>query len=92
MYLPRMLQKNSNTSTKFTSQSREPAVLRALVNIIAPLVAAQSIGAMGLGMHDRVALAENCAGSLTPLVRRTVTEQNFPMHLFWFLHSRACVV
>jgi hypothetical protein len=87
-----MLQKNSNTSTKFTSQSREPAVLRARVNTIAPLVAARLTGAMGLGMHDRVALVESCAGSPTPLVRRTVTEQNFPMHLFWFLPSRACVV
>jgi hypothetical protein len=56
------------------------------------LVAARSTGVTGRGMHDRVALAENCAGSPTPLVRRTVTEQNFPMHLFWFLHSRACVV
>jgi hypothetical protein len=43
-------------------------------------------------MRDRVALAENCAGSLTPLVRRIVTEQNFPIHLFWFLHFRACAV
>jgi hypothetical protein len=67
-------------------------VRRARVNIIVHLVAALSTGVTDRGMHDRVVLAENCAGSLTPLVRRTATEQNFPMHLFWFLHSRACVV
>ena len=67
-------------------------VPRARVSTIVLLVAALSTGATVRGMHDRVALAENCAGSPTPLVRRTVTEQNFPMHLFWFLPSRACVV
>ena len=88
----RMLQKNSNRSTRFTSRSQAPVVRRARVNIIVHLVAALSTGVTDRGMHDRVVLAENCAGSLTPLVRRTATEQNFPMHLFWFLHSRACVV
>ena len=67
-------------------------VPRARVNIIVHLVVARSTGVTGRGMHDRVALVENSAGSLIPLVRRTATEPNFPMHSCWFLHSRACAV
>jgi len=67
-------------------------VPRARVNIIVHLVVARSTGVTGRGMHDRVALAENCAGSLIPLARRIATAPNFPMHSCWFLHFQACAV
>ena len=67
---------------KYTSQNQVLVVRRVRANITALSVAAPLIGETVRGTPDRVAQVVNCVGSLTPLARRTVIEQNCPMRSF----------
>ena len=72
----------------FISRSRELVVRRVRVSIIVRWDAARSIGAMVNGMRVPGVRAVNCAGSLTPSVRRIVIERNFPTRWCSFLRFR----
>ena len=84
-----MRQKNSNTSTKFTSRSQARVAPRVRVNIIVHSDAVRSTGATAHGMRVQVVLVENCAGSPIPLARRIAIGPNFPTHSCWCRHSPA---